>query len=512
VIPVPSGAGLLKGFATALLSLCLVLGLSSAAHATPVTGTIAAELVGTGYKDIVVAGSKLFVLNDSNIKVIDTSASPQTVSTISFSNPSLDGGLARGVYVATDQSVWVTSYQMGPDFVSDGVTARDGGEVIRIDARTNTVTHRFCARSGTGNCTSSPNLEAATGITTDGQKVYVAMQAFDDARDTILVFNVASPSREGNLAYTVVDNLTDSPAWLAVLGRNLFIFQDANTNVVRVDLDSGANTRFNTGIVSTFATTGPDGLVYFGRPGWVKRINADGATTDIKEASGTGISGVAFTPQDHPDGEWVFRARTGGVVAQVRSGSAPFADVGSVTGLSNVTGIAVVGDYLFLATSPTVTQISLNPTVATSDKVLTLDTLSTIAAPTIQFFWNSVSYESSSLPAGLEINASTGVISGTPTVPGVTTVTVTAKNLTMFTRTSTFTITVVDPNAPPPLSGAGAPSRGGGAPSQQATNELAQTGFNSWDIGTVGFLSVVIGAALSVVARRLKRSRSDAVS
>lgn len=176
------------------LSFVMAVGTTLPSKASPVVEEIQVGLSAGGYRDIVAAGTKLFVLNGSNIKVIDTSSEPHTISTIDFSSPALDGALARGVYVATDQSVWVTSYRMGPDVISGGVTAREGGEVIRIDARTNTVTHRFCALSGSGLCTLSPNLEAATGITAEGQFVYVAMQAFDDTRDSILVFDIGSMS------------------------------------------------------------------------------------------------------------------------------------------------------------------------------------------------------------------------------------------------------------------------------------------------------------------------------
>jgi len=54
----------------------------------------------------------------------------------------------------------------------------------------------------------------------------------------------------------------------------------------------------------------------------------------------------------------------------------------------------------------------------------------------------TLSYSATGLPAGLSINASTGLITGTPTASGSSSVTVTAKDTTGATGTTTFTWTV----------------------------------------------------------------------
>ncbi|MGH3373823.1 MAG: M4 family metallopeptidase, partial [Actinoallomurus sp.] len=80
----------------------------------------------------------------------------------------------------------------------------------------------------------------------------------------------------------------------------------------------------------------------------------------------------------------------------------------------------------------------------------------------------TLTYSASGLPAGLSINASSGLISGTPSTAGSSSVTVTAKNTSNLTGTTTFTWTVN------PVGG------GCSAPGNKVTNGGFESGTAPW--------------------------------
>ncbi|MFB4303708.1 M4 family metallopeptidase [Actinomadura sp. NTSP31] len=81
----------------------------------------------------------------------------------------------------------------------------------------------------------------------------------------------------------------------------------------------------------------------------------------------------------------------------------------------------------------------------------------------------TLSYSATGLPAGLSINATSGVISGTPTTAGTSTATVTAKNTSGQTGTATFNWTVNPP-------GGGSCS----APGDKVSNGGFESGTSPW--------------------------------
>ncbi|MEU7306430.1 M4 family metallopeptidase, partial [Streptomyces sp. NPDC007206] len=95
----------------------------------------------------------------------------------------------------------------------------------------------------------------------------------------------------------------------------------------------------------------------------------------------------------------------------------------------------------------------------------------------------ALSYSASGLPAGLSINSSTGLITGTPTTAGTSNTTVTVKDSTGATGTATFTWTV---------------NSSGGGGGCTATQLLSNPGFESGGTGwtaTSGVITTDTGEA-----------------
>lgn len=122
-------------------------------------------------------------------------------------------------------------------------------------------------------------------------------------------------------------------------------------------------------------------------------------------------------------------------------------------------------------------------------------------------------YTAAGLPAGLTIDSTTGVISGTPTTPGTSTVTITASNGTAPNDTQTVTITVQPSAAATPTPSAAAPTPAQSTPTAAAVRagngsgrELASTGSDpTVPLGIAGAL-LAAGTALTVVARHRRRA------
>jgi len=446
------------------------------AVASPVIGTIA---TGTGPSEVILAGTKAYVLNAATITVID-SVTNELIGTIT--PPALaSSAFDRGIYVPGDKSLWVSRY------------TTTGGQVIRINTVDDNITHTFSGGPA------GEEIAGPSGVAASDTKVYVAM----NVNDTIAVFDIAGKTRDANLSYNASAGNANSPYRLAVAGTTLYIFQGSTDFVVPWDLAAESNNQgaaISTGLGggTTFVTVLPgSSMIYFGADAIVRSLTA----TDNSLA--TVLTGLTSAPQIafDPTGSRMFIARSGGITAVQLSDNSVVGTL-AVTNGSNGIGVAPSGNHLYLSVGATTNQvsvISLNPTLTTSAAELTINTFSTIPAPVASGFWSNPTYERTPLPAGLTLNTSTGAIEGTPTQAGVTTVTLTATNPTMFTRTSTFTITVVDPNAPVPST----PASGDTSVKKPVALELAATGSRASGLGQLSLVAIAAGAVLALVARRL---------
>lgn len=104
------------------------------------------------------------------------------------------------------------------------------------------------------------------------------------------------------------------------------------------------------------------------------------------------------------------------------------------------------------------------------------------------------------LPAGLQINGSTGTISGTPTSPGNSTFTITASNGIAPATSAIYTITTA---APPATTPASTPPPAAVATGPAAAPKLAKTGSNPTFPLYVGSLLLGVGVTILALKRTL---------
>lgn len=375
---------------------------------------------------IVEAGSKTYVLGEAAITVISTTTNAviTTITPTAVASSTIN----EGVYIASDQSLWVSRY----------VNANPGGDVFRIDTTTDTVTHYFTSQAG-------KSVSGASGITATATKIYVAM----NGSDKVAVFDIASTTQENDLAYPGTTSDTNSPSTLCTAGGTLYIFQGSSAHVTPWTLSTGTQgAALATGLGggAGYCALNPAGTtIYFGNGTAIRSINVSSNTIAAVTTSYSGISGIEF----NSGGSQLFVAASPNLVVLNPTDNSLLDSVSSGT---NPNGFALVNSdgsaLISQRTASSVRQISLSPSVTTSNASLTINTSSSIAAPTATGFWTNPTYSSTSLPAGLTLNTSTGAITGTPTVAQpATNVTITATG-GIFTRQSTFTITVTDPSAP----------------------------------------------------------------
>lgn len=234
-----------------------------------------------------------------------------------------------------------------------------------------------------------------------------------------------------------------------------------------------------------------------------------------------------------------------GSSATIQSGSQFQGTVLANTSVTAVTGATVQGRLIALngavtldTNTVTPAQTCPPPTTPTPAVAPTITSGTPTAATTGQPYSYTVTatgtptptFTATGLPAGLTIDSTTGVISGTPTAPGSSTVTITASNGTAPVDTQVVTVRVVTPTptptptpttpAPTPTTPTptattpagttptGGPTGGAGTGNGRTpTGTLAFTGSDPTVPLSIAGVLLAAGIGLTVVARRRRAAR-----
>src|SRR5438094_4639338 len=231
-------------------------------------------------------------------------------------------------------------------------------------------------------------------------------------------------------------------------------------------------------------------------------------TISATNAGGTGSATLTLTIKPAPPVITSSLTTTGTVAAafsyQITASNSPtsFNATGLPSGLTVNTSTGLISGTPAAGTdagSPYSVTISATNSGGTGTATLTITILSgapVITSPTtasgtlcnafsyaITATNNPTSYGATGLPAGLTVNTSTGVISGTPTATGTFTVTISATN-SRGTGSATLTITI-SPSAPPVISSAlTATGTVGVAFTYQIVASNCPTGYNATGLPT----------------------------
>jgi hypothetical protein len=279
-----------------------------------------------------------------------------------------------------------------------------------------------------------PNTGAAVYDTTNGNGGWNEVGGTSESSPMIAaVFALAGNNGNG------ADNAADS---IYTHTSNLY------------DVTSGSNGSCSSSILCT-AKTGYDGPTGWGTPDGLTAFqsNSTGNTVTVTNpGSQTGTVGTAASLQisatDSASGQTLTYSATGlpaglsiNSSTGLISGTPTTAGSNSVTvtakDTTGATGSATFTWTINSATGNTVTVTNPGNQTGTVGTAASLQISATDSAS-----GQTLTYSATGLPAGLSINSSTGLISGTPTTAGSNSVTVTAKDTTGATGSATFTWTI----------------------------------------------------------------------
>ncbi|WP_420367673.1 ice-binding family protein [Curtobacterium sp. L1-20] len=371
--------------------------------------------------------------------------------------------------------------------------------VLGASAVTNTGPSVVTGDLGVSPGTSITGFGAAPNGVVDGTVHRTDAAAAQAQRDTTTAYDVAASLTPNRSGLTQLNGLSLTPGvysggalsladtgalTLAGSADSVWVFQAASTLTIgsgtRITITGGASSCNVFWQVGSSATIG---------------TGAQFQGTVLAQQSVTATTGATVAGR--------LLARTGAVTLDTNRITAP-------------TGCPTPGTT---AETPAPTITSGAPTTATAGQPYSY-TVTATGTPTPTF-------TASGLPAGLTLDGTTGVVSGTPTTPGSSTVTITASNGVAPSTTTTVTITVrpAAPTATPtptasatPTAPAAVPSATGtltavavsGGGSGSGAGELAYTGSDpTVPLGIAGLL-VAAGTALAVLARRRDVGRRTA--
>jgi hypothetical protein len=242
-----------------------------------------------------------------------------------------------------------------------------------------------------------------------------------------LAGSISKARSEFDAKYTVTGSFQTANAPVTVTGVGFFDFLHGQTGVAPngVELHAVMDVQFGTGTTGSVTVSNPGAQT--GTVG--KAASLQIAATDT--AGGT----LGYTAAGLPTG-LAINASTG-LITGTPTTTGTFSASVTAADSTGPTGSTSFTWTINAATANTVTVTNPGPQSGTVGQAVTLQIKATDSAA-----GQALTYGAGGLPAGLAINASTGLITGTPTATGSPSVTVTATDGTGATGSTTFTWTI----------------------------------------------------------------------